>query len=143
MGEIVAFQDEFRQALLNVTGNVDYEIFRKPLARIAELIKLSKVDQKVIAEAVRLSQVEYNLNRQAQGKEPKQLTNKENIRIQQRTRLALRCGVARHAEAHRDILINRREETRFSENQARQIIERIDSVLSNCPKPFVRRMNAL
>ena len=41
MGEIVAFQEEFRQVLPNVTGNVDYEIFRETLARITELIKLS------------------------------------------------------------------------------------------------------
>jgi len=36
MENIVAFQDEFRQALPNVTGNVDYKIFRETLARITE-----------------------------------------------------------------------------------------------------------
>ncbi len=51
MENIVAFQDEFRQALPNVTGNVDYKIFRETLARITELIKLSKIDQKVMVES--------------------------------------------------------------------------------------------
>jgi len=96
MGEIVAFQDEFRQALPNVTGNVDYKIFRKTLARITELIKLARVDRKVMAEAVRVIQEKYDKSWQADGKSPKQLTNKEKIRIQQRARQALRCGIARH-----------------------------------------------
>lgn len=96
MGEILAFQEEFRQALPNVTGNVDYKIFRQTLARITELIKLSKIDRKVMVEAVRVSQEEYNLSRQAEGKRPKPLTNKEKLRIQQRARRALRCGIARH-----------------------------------------------
>jgi predicted HicB family RNase H-like nuclease len=96
MGEIIAFQEEFRQVLPNVTGNVDYEIFRKTLARITELIKASKIDQKVMSEAVRLSEKEYNLNRQSKGKGPDQLTNKEKIRIQKRARRILRCGIARH-----------------------------------------------
>ena len=65
MGEIIAFQEEFRQVLPNVTGNVDYKIFRETLARITELIKLSKIDRKVMAEAIRLSQEEYNKSRQA------------------------------------------------------------------------------
>jgi hypothetical protein len=104
MGEIVAFQDEFRQALPNVTGNVDYKIFRETLARITELIKLSKIDRKVMAEAVRLSQEEYNKSRQTEGKRPKQLTNKEKLRIQQRARRVLRCGIARHltGDAYRE-----------------------------------------
>ncbi len=58
MENIVAFQDEFRQALPNVTGNVDYKIFRETLARITELIKLSKIDQKVMVEAIRVCEKE-------------------------------------------------------------------------------------
>jgi len=96
MENIVAFQDEFRQALPNVTGNVDYKIFRETLARITELIKLSKIDQKVMVEAIRVCEKEYKLLRQADGKEPKQLTNKEKIRIQKRARSVLRCGIARY-----------------------------------------------
>lgn len=96
MENIVAFQDEFRQALPNVTGNVDYKIFRETLSRISELIKLSKIDQRVMAEAVRISEKEYKLLRQAEGKKPKQLTNKEKIRIQKRARMVLRCGIARY-----------------------------------------------
>jgi len=41
MLEIVPFQEEFRQGLPNVTGNVDYEQFRDILERIAELMKQS------------------------------------------------------------------------------------------------------
>ncbi len=37
MGEIVAFQDEFRQVLPNVTGNVDYMM----LQRFSEYTKRS------------------------------------------------------------------------------------------------------
>ena len=96
MGEIIAFQDEFRQALPNVTGNVDYKVFRETLARITELIELSKIDQRVMTEAIRLSQEASNLRRQAEGKEHKKLTIKEKIRIQKRTRQVLRCGIARH-----------------------------------------------
>ncbi len=66
MGEIVAFQDEFRQALPNVTGNVDYKIFRETLGRMDKLIKLSKIDRKVMAEAQRL-QVALGKIRQTYG----------------------------------------------------------------------------
>ncbi len=62
MGKIVTFQEEFRQVLPNVMGNVDYEIFRETLAWITELIKLSKIDCKVMSEAIRLSEKEYNLS---------------------------------------------------------------------------------
>ena len=104
MGEIVAFQEEFRQALPIVTGNVDYKIFRETLARITELIKFSKIDRKVMLEAVRVSQQEYDLRRQAKGRRPKQLTNKEKIRIQQRARRVLHSGIARHVtgDAYRE-----------------------------------------
>jgi hypothetical protein len=104
MGDIVAFQEEFRQALPLVTGNVDYRIFRETLARITELIKLSKIDRKVMAEAVRVSQQEYDLRRQDEGKTPKALTNKEKVQIQQRARRVLRCGIARHltGDAYRE-----------------------------------------
>jgi len=96
MGDIVPFQEEFRQALPEVTGNKDYKIFREILGRITEIIRLSKIDNKVMIEAVRLSQEEYNLNRKAEGKEPKQLTWKDKIRIQKRSMRVLRCGIARH-----------------------------------------------
>ncbi len=104
MGEIVAFQEEIRQALPNVTGNADYKIFRKTLARITELIKLSKIDRLVMAEAVRVSQQQYDLKRQAAGQRPKELTNKEKTRIQHRARQVLRCGIARHltGDAYRE-----------------------------------------
>jgi hypothetical protein len=42
--------------------------------------------------------------------------------------------VARHAQIHRDLLSNRRGETRLTENQAAQIIGRIDSVLEQLPQ---------
>ena len=42
--------------------------------------------------------------------------------------------VARHAVVHRDLLKSRREETRFTENQANQIITRIESVIEQLPK---------
>ncbi len=104
MGEIVAYQEEFRQALPIVTGNADYKIFRKTLERITELIRLSKIDRLVMAEAVRVSQQQYDLNRQAEGKQSKRLTNKEKIRIQQRARQVVRCGIARHltGDAYRE-----------------------------------------
>ena len=104
MGKIVAFQEEFRQALPIVTGNVDYKIFRETLALITELINFSKIDRKVMIEAVRASQQEYNKNRQSEGRRPKQLTDKEKLRIQQRARQVLRCGIARHltGDAYRE-----------------------------------------
>jgi hypothetical protein len=104
MVEIVAFQEEFRQALPIVTGNADYKIFRETLERITEVIKLSKIDRKVMAEAVRVGQQQYDRDRQSEGKRLKQLTNKEKIRIQQRARQVLRCGIARHltGDAYRE-----------------------------------------
>jgi len=104
MNEIVPFQEEFRQALPIVTGNVDYKIFRETLARINELIKLSKIERRVMLEAIRLSQKEYDLSRQAKGMRPKQLANKQKTRIQLRARLALRCGISRHltGDAYRE-----------------------------------------
>jgi len=103
MLEIVPFQEEFRQGLPNVTGNVDYEQFRDNLERIAELIKLSKVEQRVMLEALRQSQHDYDCSRQARGKQPKELKARAKVRIQKMARQALRCGIARHltGEAYR------------------------------------------
>ncbi len=42
MIEIVPFQEEFRQVLPNVEGNVDYEQFRDSLERIAELMSCQR-----------------------------------------------------------------------------------------------------
>ena len=103
MIEIVPFQEEFRQALPNVTGNVDYEQFRGSLERIAELIKLSKIEQRVMLEALKQQQEDYDRSRQARGKKPKQIKAKAKQRIQKMARQALRCGIARHltGEAYR------------------------------------------
>ena len=60
MIEIVPFQEEFRQVLPTVEGNVDYEQFRDSLERIAELIKQSKIEQGVMIEALRQHQDEDN-----------------------------------------------------------------------------------
>lgn len=103
MLEIVPFQEEFRQGLPNVTGNVDYEQFRDILERIAELMKQSKVEQRVMLEALRQSQEDYDRSRQVRGKKPKELKAKAKVRIQKMARRALRCGIARHltGEAYR------------------------------------------
>jgi hypothetical protein len=103
MLEIVPFQEEFRQGLPNVTGNVDYEQFRDSLERIAELIKLSKIEQRVMLEGLRQHQDEDNRRRQARGKKLKELKAKAKQRIQKMARQALRCGIARHltGEAYR------------------------------------------
>ena len=71
MIEIVPFQEEFRQDLPTVEGNVDYEQFRDSLERIAALIKQSKIEQRVMIEALRQHQDEDNRRRQARGKKPK------------------------------------------------------------------------
>jgi hypothetical protein len=103
MLEIVPFQEEFRQVLPNVEGNVDYEQFRDSLERIAELIKLSKIEQRVMIEALRQHQEDYDRRRQARGKKPKQIKARAKVRIQKMARQALRCGIARHltGEAYR------------------------------------------
>ncbi len=46
----------------------------------------------------------------------------------------LMVKVARHAAVHRELLRNRREETRFTGNEAAQIIGRIESVLEQLPR---------
>ena len=104
MIEIVAFQEEFRQGLPNVEGNADYEQFRDTLERIAELIKRSKVEQRVMLESLRQSQQEYDRSRQARGKSPKALKDRAKVRIQKMARQALRCGIARHltGESYRE-----------------------------------------
>ena len=86
MLEIVPFQEEFRQGLPNVTGNVDYEQFRDSLERIAELIKLSKIEQRVMLEGLRQHQEDYDRRRQARGKKPKELKAKAKQRIQKMVR---------------------------------------------------------
>jgi len=87
MIEIVAFQEEFRQGLPNVEGNADYEQFRDNLERIAELIKLSKIEQRVMLEALRQHQEDYDRRRQARGKKPKELKVKAKVRIGCTTKL--------------------------------------------------------
>lgn len=103
MLEIVPFQEEFRQCLPKVTGNVDYEQFRDSLERIAELIKQSKIEQEVMLEALRQCQQDYDSRRQTRGKKPKELKARAKVRIQKMARQALRCGIARHltGEAYR------------------------------------------
>ncbi len=94
MLEIVPFQEEFRQVLPNVEGSLE---------RIAELIKLSKIEQRVMIEALRQHQEDYDRRRQARGKKPKQIKARAKVRIQKMARQALRCGIARHltGEAYR------------------------------------------
>lgn len=45
----------------------------------------------------------------------------------------LQKKVARHAQAHRDLLVERREETGLSEKQAQAIIGRIDNIMTQLP----------
>jgi hypothetical protein len=103
MIEIVPFQEEFRQVLATVEGNVEYEQFRDSLERIAELITQSKIEQRVMIEALRQHPDEDNRRRQARGKKPKELEAKAKQRLQKMARQALRCGIARHltGEAYR------------------------------------------
>jgi hypothetical protein len=103
MLDIVPFQEEFRQVLPNVAGNVDYEQLRDILERMSELIKQSKIEQGVRIEALRQHQEDYDRNRKARRKKPQELTASAKVRIQKMARQALRCGIARHltGEAYR------------------------------------------
>jgi hypothetical protein len=46
---------------------------------------------------------------------------------------ALQKKIERHARSHRDLLVQRRDETGLTEKQAQRIIERIDGILTQLP----------
>ena len=87
MGKLIPFQNELRQVLPAVTGNVDYSNFRNLLMRISEIIELSEIEKRAIEYVVLMTEQEL--------KPESELSDQVLFSIQQKTALALRCIVAR------------------------------------------------
>lgn len=111
--------------------------------------KLLRDATRTLMKAVRLIRSEGLLNRmqspqffmrqmnrlciemtQARRQKDSKRTRKKVLRKMKK----LVAKVARHAKVHRELLIKGRERTRFSQNEAARIVQRIDSVLEQLPR---------
>jgi hypothetical protein len=95
MAAIIPLQQEFRQSIPLVIGNVDYLIFKETLERISELIKLSHLDLIVMQHFINEAEKEAMKEAKENGKVFKGLTYKHQERIQKTAMQALRLGIAR------------------------------------------------
>lgn len=95
MIKIIPIQQEFRQPLPIIYGNVDYTEFKNMLERISEIIKLAELDSKVIFYAV--GEAEKSALKVFNGPSEKfpGLKEKEQIFIQIKARKALRCTIVK------------------------------------------------
>jgi hypothetical protein len=92
---ILPFQLPLRQQLPRVHGNVDYQIFRQTLQRMAELIRLTGIDSVVVLFCLDQAEREARKQAQREGKRYKGLSDRQQRGIQRAARQALRCSVAR------------------------------------------------
>lgn len=95
MIKIIPIQQEFRQPLPVIYGNVDYTEFKNTLERISEIIELAGLDFKVIIFAV--NEAEKAALKVFDGPFEKfsGLNYKEQIHIQITAKKALRCTIAK------------------------------------------------
>ena len=92
---ILPFQLPLRQQLPQVHGNVDYQVFRETLQRMAELIRLAGIDSVVLLFCLEQAEREARKQAKQQGKRYKGLSDRQQRGIQKAARQALRCSVAR------------------------------------------------
>lgn len=107
--ETVAFQQEFRPALPNVYGALDYRIFRDTLIKIDEILNKTDLEYPLI-----LSALAPNMN------EPKidttlLLNNKRISNRYKKLKHAFRCNIARHltGESYRAFSMRLADSTLF------------------------------
>jgi len=95
MTNILPYQLPLRQRLPQIVGNHDYRVFRETLQRMAEIIRLSDMDEVVVRYC--LEQAEEQARKQAKqrGKRFRSLSGRQQRWVQRSAREALRCGVAR------------------------------------------------
>ena len=91
MAILIPLQPTLCQELPIVSGNVDYEIFRDTLIRIAELIEYSGIDIKAMTYLVEEAEKEGRKNWEGQIDKYPGLSLKRQIKIQQKARLTQRC----------------------------------------------------
>lgn len=88
---LIPLQPTLCQELPIVSGNVDYEIFRDTLMRIAELIEYSGIDIKAMTYLVEEAEKEGRKNWKGPIDKYPGLSLKRQIKIQQKARLTQRC----------------------------------------------------
>ena len=95
MKKIIPIQQEFRQPLPVIYGNVDYIEFKNTLERISEIIELAGLDFKVMSYAI--EEAEKKALKEFNGPCEKfcGLKEKEQILIQITARKALRCIIVK------------------------------------------------
>ena len=95
MIKIIPIQQDFRQPLPVIYGNVDYTEFKNTLERISEVIELAGLDLKVmcyaIDEAEKAALNEFN----GPAEKFSGLKEKDQIHIQITAKKALRCTIAK------------------------------------------------
>lgn len=104
MSQFIPFQSEFRQSIPEVIGNYDYFVFRETLDRINEIILQSEIEQVIVNHDIARISEERRLSAELNGKKFKGLSYQTLLLIQNKSRLALRCAIARSltSESFRD-----------------------------------------
>ena len=95
MATIISSQQEFRQPIPTIIGNVDYLELKKTLERMSEIIKLSGLDSIVMQHAVDEAEQIAMQNAEKKGIEFKGLKYKEQARIQKKAKQSLRFAISR------------------------------------------------
>ena len=95
MSQLIPCQLRFRQAIPEVVGNIDYQIFRDNLERIDELIREGNLDFESITYLIKEAELEKKKESSLTGKPVKPVRKKEIIQIQKIAREALRCTISR------------------------------------------------
>ena len=84
-GLLIPFPQEFRPKLPTIVGNVDYRMLRERLEQIDALLREGGVEADFVNQALE----QWNPG----GK--REVSAREQIRFQQRSRRALRCTILR------------------------------------------------
>ena len=95
MATIISLQQEFRQQIPTVIGNIDYLELKKTLERISEIIKLSRLDSIVMQYAIDKSELSAMQEAAEKGIKFEGLKHKEQTHIQIKAVQSLRLAVSR------------------------------------------------
>jgi hypothetical protein len=107
--EIVALQQEFRPALPNIYGTIDYREFREQLIKIDEILTQTDLEHELVSEALTQFVETHSLDAASFFQSKKASFHYKKIKH------ALRCNIARHltGESYRLFSIRLADSTLF------------------------------
>lgn len=86
MTDIIPIQEELRQELPEVIGNIDYKVFRQTLERMEEIIEIGRLDEIIMKHLLGEAEAAKKKSCAKLQREYKGLTGKQSERIQERAR---------------------------------------------------------